>query len=566
MKMLTTIAALFLCVGPICAQEPKPQKYALLDAVREYDHPDMNQTPIQYPEVDAKSMNDLLKEAGYEVDLLLGKQATQDIIRNKLATFATKGGNKGVVVVGLFGHGIEFDSTKTSYFCPYDTVVKSKRDKKGLPISDDNGKARMEPDADTMIAIEDVLLALRESKATNRILFADCCRSDPNAARGRSFGTSLETNQLPTNTAVLFACSASEKAYEHPEWGHGAFTKCLLDAIRQNASHGKSLVAFVAADVEEAVEQLVRDKVRASQTPRSISTGGRVDLKLTSLSPSKPRTEKPGEPEEAKLSESAKPQQRMNTIEAVYTRTQRFDGLKAGDRKELMKGYFFRWCPAGVFIMGSPKSEKWHDDNENEVSVTLTKGYWMCETEVTQKQWLTLMGTKPWIGRTDCAASYITYLEAVSFCEKLTRREHSSGQLPNEWKYSLPSEAQWEYACRAEMRTAYSYGDDESQLSEYGWVSEERYVHVVGQKKPNDWGLNDMHGNVSEWCSYLYRSRLSGGRDPVGSSTGSEHVIRGGSWYSGDRFSRSGCRSKRSPEDRDSGIGFRLAAVVLAVK
>ena len=288
MRTIIAILVFLTSAASLSAQEAKPQKYALLAAVREYEHPAMNEPLLQFPEIDAKSMNELLKESGYQVDLLVGKQATQANIRKKLSDFAAKGGNKGVVVVGLFGHGIEFDSTKKSYFCPYDTTVKAKQDAEGRTISDDNGQPRMEPDPQSLLAIDEFLLALNECKATNRILLADCCRNDPNAARGRSFGTSLEINQLPKNSAVFFACSAQEKAFEHKEWGHGAFTKCLLDAIRENAARGKSLMGSIAEDVEPAVERLVASKVDAHQTPRLLSTGARIDLQLAKAETPKP--------------------------------------------------------------------------------------------------------------------------------------------------------------------------------------------------------------------------------------------------------------------------------------
>ncbi|HEV3081168.1 MAG TPA: sigma-70 family RNA polymerase sigma factor, partial [Gemmataceae bacterium] len=273
------------------------------------------------------------------------------------------------------------------------------------------------------------------------------------------------------------------------------------------------------------------------------------------------------------------------------------EGSKAGDRKELVPGIAFRWCPAGKFRMG---------EGDDAVDVELSKGFWLGETEITQGQWQKLMGTTPWSGRIgwgqppgpgnpppkegpDYAASYISHDDALSFCQKLTTQEQDAGRLPKSWKYSLPTEAQWEYACRAGTKTKFSFGDDESQLSQYSWSWNPAlaprniagFVHEVGLKKPNAWGLRDMHGNVWEWCSDWYASRRSGGKDPVGPTTppppgappppgvppppdgtsGRNRVVRGGSWNQPPLGCTSANRFYYNPRLGDSVQGFRLAAV-----
>ena len=251
-----------------------------------------------------------------------------------------------------------------------------------------------------------------------------------------------------------------------------------------------------------------------------------------------------------------------------------FEGKDAGDRKELVPGIFFRWCPAGTFTMGSPAIEPGRSAEEDQVSVTLTKGYWLGETEVTQRQWQTLMGTTPWKGwphvkeDNKSAASYVSYEEVVEYCKKLTNQEREAGKVPRGWKYSLPTEAQWEYACRAGTTTMYSFGSDESDLSEYGWwggilgngnAKAEQFAHPVGQKKSNAWGFKDMHGNVWEWCRDGYTKTLVGGRDPEGSTSGPHRVFRGGGWSDFAVACRSAFRSGYSPDFRAYHVGFRLA-------
>ena len=131
----------------------------------------------------------------------------------------------------------------------------------------------------------------------------------------------------------------------------------------------------------------------------------------------------------------------------------------------------------------------------------------------------------------------------------------------------MPTQAQWEYACRAGTTTAFSFGDDESQLGEYAWFvtnamdSREQYAHKVGMKKPNPWGLHDMHGNVFEWCSDWYGGALSGGVDPAGPKKDSGlRVNRGGSWWLKPGDCRSADRSFGEPFAHDYGrLGFRVA-------
>ena len=185
------------------------------------------------------------------------------------------------------------------------------------------------------------------------------------------------------------------------------------------------------------------------------------------------------------------------------------------------------WCPPGVFTMGSPEDEEGRYEDETQVQVQITKGFWMARTLVTQGQWQSLMGANPsYFQGAKLPVEQVSWEDAQDFIIKLNDMEN----LPSGYHYALPTEAQWEYACRAGEKGPYSGGS----LDEVAWYDETSgsKTHEVGQKKANAWGLYDMHGNVSEWCADWYEDTLKGGTDPTGPSSGGLRVFRGGSWLS----------------------------------
>lgn len=239
----------------------------------------------------------------------------------------------------------------------------------------------------------------------------------------------------------------------------------------------------------------------------------------------------------------------------------------------------FRWCPPGTFTMGSPVTEADRDSDEDQVGVTLSRGFWLGETEVTQGQWQSVMGTTPWSGEdwvNDGSRYPVTHVShtgdddsAEEFCRRFTVRERAAGRLPEGWVYRLPTEPEWEYACRAGTTSAYSFGQDSSKLGTYAWTDEnsrvelasewwlapqDLYAHPVGLKRANAWGLHDMHGNVWEWCRDWYDET-----DWETTTGAPDSVVRGGSWLLGPAFCRSASRSGDSPGSRGYDLGFRIA-------
>ena len=236
----------------------------------------------------------------------------------------------------------------------------------------------------------------------------------------------------------------------------------------------------------------------------------------------------------------------------------------------------FVWCPPGEFEMGSPESdEDAYDCEKPQVAVRLTEGFWLARTEATQSQWETIAGTTPWKGKyyvkegADYPATFVNWDDVTSFCRKFTEQERNAGRLPVGWAYALPTEAQWEYACRAATKSIFSFGDDEL-LYDHAWygggdrigsTKSEHFAHRVGLKEANPWGLCDMHGNVAEWCQDWHVSPLTGGNDPPLRAVGLGRVLRGGDWSAGPKFCRSAYRGGDVPSNCGFTHGFRLALI-----
>jgi formylglycine-generating enzyme required for sulfatase activity len=213
--------------------------------------------------------------------------------------------------------------------------------------------------------------------------------------------------------------------------------------------------------------------------------------------------------------------------------------------------------PAGTFTMGSPEGETGRGKDETPHEVTLTNSFWLGRTEVTQAQWEAVMGSNPSNFKgDDLPVDYVSWDDAALFCRTL----NGKNLLPTGWRWMLPTEAQWEYACRA--RTT---GDYAGELDEMAWRSNnsDKKSHAVGTKKSNAWGLYDMHGNVDEWCADWCGDYPGGAAtDPTGPNTGSFRVFRGGSWVDVGACCRSAKRYAGTPVFRgDFGLGFRVAVV-----
>lgn len=222
----------------------------------------------------------------------------------------------------------------------------------------------------------------------------------------------------------------------------------------------------------------------------------------------------------------------------------------------------------GEFLMGRERGDQSGDQRH---PVELRHGYWLGKHEVTQAQWSALMERNPSFHQgAELPVENVSWEEAMLFCRKLTNAERQAGRLPEGYAYTLPTEAQWEYACRAGSTAAFSFGDDDLVMSLYGNVAgtEDGYAKLapVGKFRANAWGLHDMHGNVAEWCQDLYGTYAGGAKqvEPTGPEDAEAlRVHRGGSWQGSISMARSYARDFATPSFHDETIGFRVALVRL---
>jgi formylglycine-generating enzyme required for sulfatase activity len=225
------------------------------------------------------------------------------------------------------------------------------------------------------------------------------------------------------------------------------------------------------------------------------------------------------------------------------------------------------WIPAGTFVMGSPTNEVGRLADEGpQTTVTLTRGFWIGTYDVTQLEYTNLIGSNP-SAFTDSPQEPVEYLswnDATNYCYTLTQREQAAGRIPANYQYRLPTEAEWEYACRAGTTTRFSYGDDPgyTNLGAYAWYTNNSGMttHPVGQKLPNPWGLYDMHGNVWEWCQDWLATYPGGSvtNPVVNPPTGAYPIVRGGSYYFGGAYCRSAMRNAMAdPNGTRYDVGLR---------
>ena len=569
-----------LTVAPALAQPGtrRGEKYALLVGVKAYDPNELHD--LAYSEADVTGLATVLKAGGYEpANVVLMTQslgATKPRllplaanIRKELRLLLQDLEPADSVVVAFAGHGVQFAGEKSTYFCPADAKLA---------------------DRSTLIPLDDVYKELEASKAGLKLLLVDACRNDPRTKNSRSRAEveleSLNRPQVvppPGGVLAFFSCSEGEKAQEYEELRHGVFFHFVIQGLGGEADlDGDGLISpeELAQFAKRRVRDYVREKNGVRQMPELRGTS-RDLVPLVRLS--RPRVPDVAPPRLSRANEPPAPI--TNTL-----------GMRLAP------------IPTGEFLMGSSDDEDADDDEKPRHPVRITRPFYLGTTEVTVGQFRRFVeatryrteaerngrGGRGWnearatfevdpkytwrdpgFPQTDeHPVTNVSWNDAVAFCEWLSTKEATT--------YRLPTEAEWEYACRAGTTTRYSSGADPETLAGVGNVADgtarakfpnwttiaarDGYIFTapVGTFRANAWGLHDMHGNVWEWCRDGYDGRYyqqSPGDDPTGPSQASRRVYRGGSWADDPRYARSARRVGVKPDYRYYDLGFRVAQV-----
>jgi formylglycine-generating enzyme required for sulfatase activity len=522
--------------------QPAGQKYALLIAVREYDKNQLRNLP--FTENDVTVLADLLKKQGYDRVVLMTQKVgadqarflpLADNIRKSITGILADRAANDTVLIAFAGHGVQFKRDEEHYFCPMDAKLQDRK---------------------TLVSLAEVYKQLENSKAGFKFLLADACRNDPQSDASRARAevdlesvTRPQGKTPPGGVAAFFSCSSGEKSFENTSTKHGVFFEHIIRGLKGEADFDRNgqidldeLVLFAKRKVPDFVKDEFGDDVR--QMPELVGkTRGAVVLASV-----RPNDSNPPVPVDKTL-----------TLD-----------LGGGVKLELVR------IPKGTFKMGSPAGEEDRRDDEKQHEVEITKDFFIGKYEVTQEQYEAVMGTNPsWFSRTGDGkdrvrgldtrkfpVESVSWEDAVEFCKKVSQK---TGK-----KVQLPTEAQWEYACRAGTKTVFHFGDvlngkeaNCDGTSPYGTSTKgpnlERTCEV-GSYRPNSFGLYDMHGNVWEWCQDWYDgySENSPRQDPQGGQNGALRVLRGGSWSFEPWRCRSALRLRDTPDVRYSGGGFRV--------
>jgi sulfatase modifying factor 1 len=520
-----------------------------------------------------------------EDDIVLVENAKRSEITLALRQLKARAAGAKLVLIFYSGHGVEdtptgYDRAET-FLLPVDAVIESADD---LP--------------DKAVPLKTVLEALEGTRGVARGVILDCCRSGaPGATKalaraGKNLAALDESVKkalggaiLPEGTLIAFAASPGRKAaaFLQDTDTNSPFTRFIAE---QMSTQGGDLFAIV-----NAASRITKQRTEMRQVPHVELRGDAsliTDFALTAARPVK--FTNPAPPGTTPAMTEAEIERRARELAARMVPSTppsdspgvSSDSPSSGsvlDQGAVGKAIQvklpgdvvmkFGYCPAGSFMMGSPASEEDRSDDEDQVQVRISRGFWMGQTEVAQGQWAALMGSNPsnFIGN-DMPVETVSWEEAQAFITKLNQ----SVPLPAGWKYALPTEAQWEYACRAGTESVFSFGDvlngrEANCNGEFPYGTSTKGPSLqktvkVGSYAANAWGLFDMHGNVYEWCEDAWdgSSKLPGGTDPLGTA-GSYRVLRGGSWCNGAQICRAAIRDWLAPDSRVFYLGFRVAAV-----
>ncbi len=531
-------------------------RVALVIGNNAYEHA----TKLTNPRNDADAVAASLTEAGYTVTPVRDGDVRAMVRALSRFCEASKGAESALFFFA--GHGIEVDGQ--NFLLPVDAELAEKAD---LQLES--------------LPLQKVLDQLGSAGIRLKVVVLDCCRNNPFAgSRSRSWMQSRSTNgglaevdqkSMAEGTMLVFA---GEPGKTVPDGGgdHSPFTNAMLDQFQAKA--GRPVLEVFTG---------VATTMVGSQKPWMRFDGSGVSLAAFMNYPLLPGGGNGGTTEESGTTSMAATtshpsasvtQHSLPPSDApirIPTPDQCDPGHElviGGEDNLLLK---LRWCPPGNFLMGSPDKEAGRDPDETQHRVTLSQGFWMGQTEVTQDMYLAFLGKTPSYqdGSGQLPVEQVSWDEAKTFVEMLNL--HFAGALPKDYRFELPTEAQWEYACRAGTQTPFHFGTALNGLhancdgkKPYGGIEEGPFVEGtvdVETYGANPWGLADMHGNVWEWCRDWYKADLTSADivDPEGPNDGSARIFRGGSWDYPAKSCRAAERTSSNPNYKDMSVGFRIS-------
>jgi len=538
---------------------------------------------LDTPVADATLMKNTLEALPGGADVTLLTDASREDIQIALNSLVNRSRGAKLVLVFYSGHGLE--GQPDGYPRP-DTFL--------LPVEATIPDVTYLPTR--AVGLQSVLEVLAKCPVTARAVILDCCRSGaPKATAAlkgstKSFGDidqsvkdALGAAVVPEATLVAFASGPLRKAaaFLQQSDSNSPFTLFISESLATGTGNLRDLIEAAAERTEEATGMRQVPQVtytgaasaikkivfRETAVPGNSAEMAALKAQLAAEQNARAEAERraamandpaPATPDPLVVPSPVAPFPMAKTDPSpapAFPASRGMEGSHAGEVREF-GGIEMVWCPTGEFMMGSPASEADRSGVETQHRVILTKGFWLAKTECTQGQWQGITGDNPSQFKGDNLP-----VESVSWnaVQGYLAKMNSQNALPSGWKWALPSEAQWEYACRAGTTTAFA-GD----LDEMAWYAPNSggKTNPVGTKKANAWGLHDMHGNVWEWCLDYYGDYASGSAtDPIGATSGAGRVIRGGSWPFTADYCRAAIRNYRTPAFRDVNFGFRPALV-----
>jgi len=552
LSVLLLLLGSLVLVALVPAQESGPPPLALLVGVTNYQDTGLNS--LNFCVRDMALLRDELTRAGFKVTLLSNPGASKKGIEQALDRLLRERQPGQMLLVAFSGHGLQslnLSGQQDAFFCPFGC--------------DKSNQA-------TLVSLS-ALVDRLGNKGTNLVL-VDACRDDPR----KSFQGDELQGKLPARTAVLFSCSAGQASFETNRMysqqtgfdpksteGHGVFMYHILEGLRGQAQNKKGevtwngLVDYLQDNVNKQAKLWLQEDARRLADRRKINLG-RLEFQT--------------------------PHQLANLNQPVLL-------VPPPLGKEVINsiGLTLVRIPRGKFKMGSPPSEplrnpnqkKWDEEEQHEVEITTD--FYLGQCEVTQQEHEQVMGKNPsYFAATGQGKDLVkgmdtrrfpvecvSWQEASEFCKQLTGREKDRG-----WSYRLPTEAEWEYACRAGTTTPFSFGSalngDKANcngMAPYGTETKGVFLQRTTEVKaypPNAWGLYGMHGNVREWClDYYGPYKGLSPRDPVQLKPQVEKdqgvVARGGSWFIDSGHCRAAERMVRPVRHQSYAVGFRVVLV-----